>query len=488
MCELTVEQLETVVEIVGNSEITYSHLPDDLIDHICCDIESEMSVGLSFNKALERVQCKFGDPGLQKIQEDTILLIDQKYRFMKTTMKIFGNVSLALIGLGTILKIFHWPGASIGLSLGFLLLGLIFYPATILASYRKNGRKNIFLHILAILGGIALMFGILFKIQHWLGASMLLSLGWIILLFIFLPLWLITYAMKSKNKKATTVYTVGVIGVINFELSTLFKIQHWPGATIMLMLGAILMVSVFLPLYVSLLYKKSEFVNGKFIYVVMIISFFVLLGTLLNLSFTRSIFKGLSYTDYYAQVEKGYFEKQNDKLFNQEISNKNLNYSPTIIHQKSDSLSNLIYSLKRKLITASNDINESVLNKYIDNIYLLNNKDKGQVNKIFFGDDDQALAKDLKLALQNYKQYLCDAVQNDPEIKTELDKLFLLDDINEYRYYKSWEYRTFKNNLMFMALIQLSDIDRNVKIAENIILSKYNCASHNEEMNSINQD
>ena len=129
MCELTTEQLETVVEIVGNSEITYSHLPDDLIDHICCDIESEMSVGLSFNKALERVQCKFGDLGLQKIQEDTILLIDQKYRFMKTTMKIFGNVSLALIGLGTIFKIFHWIGSAFVLSFGFLLLGLVLkYP------------------------------------------------------------------------------------------------------------------------------------------------------------------------------------------------------------------------------------------------------------------------------------------------------------------------------------------------------------------------
>ncbi|MFO7830118.1 MAG: hypothetical protein R6V23_15960, partial [Bacteroidales bacterium] len=63
MAELTQEQLLTVNEIVSNSDITYSHLPDDLIDHICCDIESEMSVGLSFNKALERVQCKFGDSG-----------------------------------------------------------------------------------------------------------------------------------------------------------------------------------------------------------------------------------------------------------------------------------------------------------------------------------------------------------------------------------------------------------------------------------------
>ena len=173
MYELTLEQVKNVREIVSNSEITYSHLSDDLIDHICCDIELEMSVGLSFNKALERVQCKFGDSGLQKIQEDTILLIDQKYRFMKTTTKIFGNVSLALIGIGTIFKLFHWPLATILLVLGFLLLGLIFYPSTILASYRKNGRKRLGLHIIAIIGGISLFFGILFKINHWPGTSIL---------------------------------------------------------------------------------------------------------------------------------------------------------------------------------------------------------------------------------------------------------------------------------------------------------------------------
>lgn len=201
MYELTIEQIKKVTEIVGDSEITYSHLPDDLIDHICCDIESEMSIGLSFNKAFERVKSKFGDPGLQKIQEDTILLIDQKYRFMKTTMKIFGNVSLALVGIGTISKIFHWPGASLALTLGFVLLGLVFYPATILASYRKNGRKKLALHIVPIIGGIALILGILFKLQHWPYAAILMTLGWIIILIVFLPAWLINQSIENKNKK-----------------------------------------------------------------------------------------------------------------------------------------------------------------------------------------------------------------------------------------------------------------------------------------------
>jgi hypothetical protein len=483
MYELTQEQLSKVTGIVSNYEITYSHLPIDLVDHICCDIESEMSVGLSFNKALERVQCKFGDTGLQKVQEDTILLIDQKYRFMKTTMKIFGNVSLALVGIGTIFKIFHWPGATIALTLGFLLLGLVFYPSTILASYRKNGRKNIFLHILSILGGVALIFGILFKINHWPLASMLMSWGWGVLLLLFLPIWIIVHTMQSTNKKESRIYLIGVIGVILYGLSTLFKFQHWPGAYIMLILGAILIVSVFLPLYAINLSKKKEFVNERFIYLVFLISLFLIFGTLINLNLSKSIFKGLSNTDKYANVEAKYFKNSNEGILNNKNTELFQAYSPQSLNNKADSLSKVIQKLKRDLILSSGDINASEIDMYIENIDLIHDKDNwDMVDQILFGENDTGLGFQLKSGLKNYKEIILQASQNDPEVKKELDQLFELDDIPEYGFYKSWENRMFKYNLMYITLIQLSNIERNIRIAENLIYSN-NYVTQETDMN-----
>lgn len=467
MAELTQEQLLIVNEIVSNSDITYSHLPDDLIDHICCDIESEMSVGLSFNKALERVQCKFGDSGLQRIQEDTILLIDQKYRFMKTTMKIFGNVSLALIGLGTIFKILHWPGASIGLSLGFLLLGLIFYPATILANYRKRGRKNLFLHILAILGGIFLMFGILFKIQHWPGASNLLVSGWGILLLLFLPIWLINYAIQSKNKKETGIYAIGVIGVIIFELSALFKIQHWPGASLMLIMGAILIVSVFLPLYVKNIYKKTDFISGRFIYIIIGISFFLMFGTLVSINFEKKVWPSVSYTDYYAQIEKDYFNKSNLEYFNANSSDQSLKE----IHQKTEELTHLINNIKRELIVKSQNMSNAEVDTYLSNIDLIS--DKGQyaiVDQLFFSEEGEQYAKKLKQGLLAYKSDLIKGLDQNQDYTREIDHLFMLDD-SDNEALKTWEDKVFKASSLYTTLIKLSNIDRNIHLAENLIIS-----------------
>lgn len=467
MAELTVEQIESVNEIVDNSEISYSHLPDDLVDHICCDIESEMSVGLSFNKALERVQCKFGDFGLQKVQEDTILLIDQKYRFMKTTMKIFGNVSLALIGFGTIFKILHWPGASIALTLGFLLLGLVFYPATIAASFRKNGRKKLFLHIIAIVGGVALMFGILFKIQHWPGASILLTSGWVILLLIFLPIWLIIHAINSSNKKETLIYTTGVIGVIIFELSTLFKVQHWPGASIMLIIGAILIASVFLPLYASHLFRKSDFVNGRFIYLVIGISFYILFGALVSISFEKKVWSSVSYTDYYAQIESQYFNHQNITYFD-DLNTQD--ESIVEIHQKTEDLSKLLNQIKRDLIIQSQDISNSDVEKYLNNIDLVS--DKGQyalVDQMFFNEQGKQYAKEIKQNLLAYKSGLISYLDKEQTYLKELENLIMLAD-SDHAGLKSWEDRVFRYNSLYTTLITLSNIDRNVHLAENLVI------------------
>jgi len=474
MPELTTKQIENVVDIVSNSEITYSHLPDDLIDHICCDVESEMSVGLSFNKALERVQCKFGDPGLQKIQEDTILLIDKKYRFMKTTMKIFGNVSLALIGIATIFKIFHWPGAGILLTLGFVSLGLIFYPATIMANFRKNGRKKPVLHILSAIGGIALMLGILFKIQHWPSASILLGTGWITLLVIFLPTWLIVYTKENKSKKGVWIYVIGVIGVILFELSTLFKIQHWPGAGVMMMTGAVLVVSIFLPFYTYKLYKKSDFTSGRFIYLIILVSFFLIFGFLINLNLARRVYKGLSFTDLYAQTEKNYFVNSNSIILKSIQLTNNMNEAVALVKHKADSLSSSISEMKRNLIIKTEQINQKEVEKYLNNIELISDKSQNRiVNQLLFGDDNNAYAKELKQGLEAYKQILVNSIGQNYDIEQEIDILFNLNDIYENGYYKSWEFSKFKHNSLFTTLIQLTDIERNIRIAENLVLNYY---------------
>ena len=50
MPELSFQNIEDISLDIRRQEITFSHLADELIDHICCDVENEMQKGLSFRK------------------------------------------------------------------------------------------------------------------------------------------------------------------------------------------------------------------------------------------------------------------------------------------------------------------------------------------------------------------------------------------------------------------------------------------------------
>ncbi|HRW62659.1 MAG TPA: hypothetical protein P5132_04190, partial [Bacteroidales bacterium] len=88
---LTIDQFQIVERDVQNEGITFSHLEYDLLDHVCCDIEDRMSGGLSFDDAYNSVKSDIGIQGLRRVQEETLLLINKKYRMMKKSMKTLGT-------------------------------------------------------------------------------------------------------------------------------------------------------------------------------------------------------------------------------------------------------------------------------------------------------------------------------------------------------------------------------------------------------------
>ena len=53
-------------------------------------------------------------------------------------------------------------------------------------------------------------------------------------------------------------YILGSLSSMLFIVGILFKIQHWPGAGVMLTLGLGIFPIVFIPLFAIYHYKKSE--------------------------------------------------------------------------------------------------------------------------------------------------------------------------------------------------------------------------------------
>jgi len=190
MPELGLQHIDQISRDITRQEITFSHLLEDLIDHVCCDVENEMMQGLSFTEAYLKVKQKIGSRRLKEIQEDTLYAVDTKYRFMKNVMKISGVTGTIMFGLASMFKIQHWPGAGILLTLGALILAFVFLPSALSVLWKEtHNRKRLFLVISAFLAGMLYIFGILFKIQHWPMAGPILSLAAISgILFLFRPL------------------------------------------------------------------------------------------------------------------------------------------------------------------------------------------------------------------------------------------------------------------------------------------------------------
>lgn len=204
MAELTDKELAFLSKEIDKQGLTYIQLQKELLDHLCCDIEARMDEGIEFLKAFEEVRKRLENDRIQKIQEETLLLINQKYRMMKKFMYILGTIAPSLLIVGAVLKMNHWPGASVLITLGTFLLAAIYLPVFAMVSIRdtrKKGKKvNKPLYIIGVITGFIFLTGILFKIMHWPGAGVALLVSELLLVVGFIP-FLVIHALRDKENQ-----------------------------------------------------------------------------------------------------------------------------------------------------------------------------------------------------------------------------------------------------------------------------------------------
>jgi hypothetical protein len=338
MPELSLDNLERISRDVSRQEITFSHLADELIDHICCDVESEMNDGLTFYEAYRKVKQKIGPHRLKGIQVETLNAVDTKYRYMKNTMKISAVAGTILFGLAATFKIQHWPGAGIMLTLGALILAFVFMPSALGVLWKEtHSRKKLILFISAFLSAGFFIAGILFKIQHWSGAGVIFILAGLSIVLLLIPALLSAGLQDPESKPERPVYILGAIGFMSFFTGFLFKIMHWPGTGLLLTGGLLIIFLIVLPWYTWLKWKDEKYIRPEFIFLIAGFLSIILPSALLNLSLQRSFDKG-----FYNNLE------EQQALFNCFYQNKN-----AFIASCHDSSS---YSLMQQLDSRTGDL------------------------------------------------------------------------------------------------------------------------------------
>lgn len=106
-----------------------------------------------------------------------------------------------------------------------------------------------FAYITGAVASISLVAGALFKIQHWPGAGVLLLVGTLTLSMFFIPYFFYVNLKEQTEKKSKVIAALGLVTALFLCAGALFKLMHWPGAIVMIG-GFGLFFLIFLPLYI----------------------------------------------------------------------------------------------------------------------------------------------------------------------------------------------------------------------------------------------
>ncbi|MEO1052408.1 MAG: hypothetical protein AAFX87_17385 [Bacteroidota bacterium] len=188
---LTEEQENVVRQRVESQGMRIETLHEDVIDHLCCVIESQLNKGKPFEALLDEAIQDLAPNGLMEIERTTIFLLNAKrIIIMKKLMYTFGFLGAVTLTAGVTFKLLHIPFGGELFIIGFLTLLLLFVPLLAFDRYKVAISKAISERLKIILGAMAAiitgMSGV-FKLMHLQGVEMLLLLGAFVFAFGFLP-------------------------------------------------------------------------------------------------------------------------------------------------------------------------------------------------------------------------------------------------------------------------------------------------------------
>jgi hypothetical protein len=147
---------------------------------------------------------------------------------------------------------------------------------------KQNPMKQL-TFISGISASTLIVLGSAFKIQHWPGANLMIILGIFMLITVFLPSIFIYRYKLEFSKVGKISQLVGLATISTFLSGVLFKMMHWPFADLLTITGIISSIFLYFPL---LVYKntleKSTVARNKYVIVAFTLSIATLMLTSLK--------------------------------------------------------------------------------------------------------------------------------------------------------------------------------------------------------------
>jgi len=323
------------------------------------------------------------------------------------------------------------------------------------------------------------MFGALFKVQHWPGAGILITLGLGLFCLMFLPMAFIQ-SYNGNGKKYKQLYIAGFVCAFITFVGAMFKIQHWPGAGWFLLVGIPLPFVYFLPVYVYHHNKSKEKSMLNFLGVMFMMVYVALFTSILALNISRDVLIALNLSSedisktadlYVAKNEMTYKKLEKDGLADKK--DKFL-----ALRAKTEEVCGQINNIKMELVKAvENEDSKAIEAPNKINLKALIAKDEsGYTTRIMRGDNGASgKAVELKKQIAAYREFLKTFVEKDSVKIGVIDALLATADVEDNSYGEkqnvSWENDFFPNNTFLISILgNLDCISINIKMAEEEVL------------------
>jgi hypothetical protein len=166
---------------------------------------------------------------------------------MKKATYIIGYIAALAVGTATVFKMYHFSYTGTIITIAWTLMCIYFYFYILDKMGDSSGGKILLVNIVAAFCATFIDIGILFKLEHWPLATILIALGLAGFSLVFLPL---LYFQKSKQAGANNLMNAaGALGLAIFALGMITKIEHWPGQIFLCIPGAALVFLIYFPMY-----------------------------------------------------------------------------------------------------------------------------------------------------------------------------------------------------------------------------------------------
>ena len=129
------------------------------------------------------------------------------------------------------------------------------------------------IYFIALITTFLILSGSLFKIMHWPGSAVMIILGSFLYAFLFIPLIILKKFKEESFSKDQIIYSLGIILGTVLGLGFIFKIMHWPMATVLMLSSIILFNFLYVPAYFISRYNRVELRYSTIINSVMMFSF-----------------------------------------------------------------------------------------------------------------------------------------------------------------------------------------------------------------------